>query len=545
MKHIKWLSLIAAMLMLLGTLSGMAGHAELDTWLSSETIKFKVGVQESAVIEDWETNKQTLKLEEELNVDLEFVEFPANGSEFIQKVELMMMAGGDDLPDFFLQGLSNLATLQQYGQMGMIIPVTEYYHTIAKYTEETLAMAGYTLDERLAYVTCPDGEVYGVFGFADTVHNAYSNDMSFVYGPWLEKLGLEIPTTTDEFADMLRAFRDNDLTGNGDTTDEIPYLSWKDNMSTAQIRFFMNPFIYTQSNYVKYNPDTKEVELVANTDAWKEGIKWVKSLYDEGLYTTLSMTQDTASFNATVAEEPTKVGVIGRISSSNLPATDKRRTEYLLLNPLTGPEGQCNAVKQPTLPTVRMVITKNCQHPEEAFRMGDYMCSLDLSIWTRYGEYGVDWVDAPEGSIGTFEAIGYPAKLKTITPWGTLQNIWWQQIGPNILPAAWGSGQAAVVEEGNYASSCALAIGNNLQTWIDHSDPNPIWGMVYSEEEQEIITEYQSTINDYVLNSWSEFVTGIKNIDTDWDGYVAEFERMGLTEYLGAMTSCYNRMFGK
>ncbi len=512
--------------------------------LSDETITFTVGVQESAVIEDWDTNKQTLKLENELNLDLQFVEFPSDGSEFTQKVELMMMAGGDDLPDMFMQGLTNLSTLQNYGAMGMIVPVTEYYHTIAYYTEQTLADAGYTLDERLAYVTSPDGEVYGVFGFADTVHNAYANDFAFVYHPWLEQLGMEMPTTTDEFADMLRAFRDNDLTGNGDTTDEIPYLSFAGNLNTAQIRYFMNPFVYTQQHYVKYNPDTKAVELVANTDAWKEGIKWVKSLYDEGLYTSLSMTQDTASFNATVAEEPTRVGVIGRISSSNLPATDKRRTEYFLLDPLTGPQGECNAVKQPTLPTIRLVITKNCKEPELAFRLGDYMCSEDLSVWTRYGEYGVDWVDAPEGSIGTFEGIGYPAKLKTITPWGTLQNVWWQQIGPNILSAAWGSGQAAVVEEGNYASSCALAIGDNLQIWIDHANAYPIWGMVYNDEELEVINEIQSTIDDYILNSWSEFVTGIRDIDAEWDSYVAEFDRMGLDAYLNAVTTCYNRMFG-
>ena len=131
--------------------------------LSDETITFTVGVQESAVIEDWDTNKQTLKLENELNLDLQFVEFPSDGSEFTQKVELMMMAGGDDLPDMFMQGLTNLSTLQNYGAMGMIVPVTEYYHTIAYYTEQTLADAGYTLDERLAYVTSPDGEVYGVF----------------------------------------------------------------------------------------------------------------------------------------------------------------------------------------------------------------------------------------------------------------------------------------------------------------------------------------------------------------------------------------------
>ena len=67
--------------------------------------------------------------------------------------------------------------------------------------------------------------------------------------------------------------------------------------------------------------------------------------------------------------------------------------------------------------------------------------------------------------------------------------------------------------------------------------------LVFTEEEQEVITEYQATINDYVLQSFSEFVTGIKNVDTDWDAYVEEFNRMGLSEYMGAVQSCYDRMY--
>ena len=68
--------------------------------------------------------------------------------------------------------------------------------------------------------------------------------------------------------------------------------------------------------------------------------------------------------------------------------------------------------------------------------------------------------------------------------------------------------------------------------------------MVYNDEELEVINEIQSTIDDYILNSWSEFVTGIRDIDAEWDSYVAEFDRMGLDAYLNAVTTCYNRMFG-
>ncbi|HML45440.1 MAG TPA: extracellular solute-binding protein, partial [Clostridia bacterium] len=41
---------------------------------------------------------------------------------------------------------------------------------------------------------------------------------------WLEKLGLDLPVTMDDWHDMLVAFRDNDPNGNGEA-DEIPFIS--------------------------------------------------------------------------------------------------------------------------------------------------------------------------------------------------------------------------------------------------------------------------------------------------------------------------------
>ena len=48
--------------------------------------------------------------------------------------------------------------------------------------------------------------------------NAITASMSqkmFIYEPWLDALGLEMPTTTEEFYKVLVAFRDMDPNGNG------------------------------------------------------------------------------------------------------------------------------------------------------------------------------------------------------------------------------------------------------------------------------------------------------------------------------------------
>ena len=48
--------------------------------------------------------------------------------------------------------------------------------------------------------------------------------MWFINMPWLEKLGLDIPKTTDELYAVLKAFKERDPNGNN-KPDEIPLIS--------------------------------------------------------------------------------------------------------------------------------------------------------------------------------------------------------------------------------------------------------------------------------------------------------------------------------
>lgn len=47
----------------------------------------------------------------------------------------------------------------------------------------------------------------------------YNN--TFINKKWLDAVGAEVPTTTEEFAEVLRLFKENDPNGNGEA-DEIP-----------------------------------------------------------------------------------------------------------------------------------------------------------------------------------------------------------------------------------------------------------------------------------------------------------------------------------
>lgn len=529
------LALALALLLLLATPALAGNYTPGQLPLSDETITFTVGVAQSAVVEDWYTNAQTLKMQEDLNVKLEFVELPSAQADLIQKVELMIMAGGNDLPEIIMHGLGGLANLVKYGQMGMILPTNEYYETLSYYVDKACETTQLSKEDLLRYVTCYDGNIYGMFSYMESINNSYSGCRLMVYEPWLEKLGIAMPVTTDDFVNMLVAFRDQDPNGNGQA-DEIALMGYKDSVNTNLMRTLMNPFVYTQANYFINNDGV--IEFAATQEGWKEGLIWIKSLFDQGLIDPLSLTQDQAQLTAIMSQEETVVGALARISATHLGATDIRRSEYVVLDPLQGPGGLRQSVLEPRLPGIGMVITKNCKDPEAAFLLGDYMCSEDLSVWNRFGEENVNWEAPSADAIGAYQDLGYPARIKIISTWGVLQNAWWAQVGPYVLSSAWQDGQAAE----NIEYNGAVAIGRSLKTTLEYTNPNPVAGLVFNEEEQEIVNEFQSTINNYVQESFAQFITGAMDPEADFDRYVAEFEKMGLNEYMEAVNSCFTRM---
>jgi putative aldouronate transport system substrate-binding protein len=495
--------------------------------INKQKVPLKVGVQQHAMVEDWETNWMTLQIEKKGNYDLSFEIYPSG--ELNQKLELMVMAGGTDLPDV-VWGSFNIATLTKFGQAGMIIPVNDYYKNSAYWINQTAKEIDL---DCLKYVTSYDGNIYGIYAIMVSLNNELSPARIMIYEPWLKKLGLDMPQTIDQYLEVLRAFRDRDPNGNGQK-DEIPLAGQRDNMMSNYLKAMMTPFIYTQDNFWILN--NGKIDVAFNKPQWREGLGFTKKLIDEGLLSPLSFTQDAPQLTAMVSPNPPKVGSFVGVSASMLGGNDSKRTEYLILPPLEGPGGR-QQVWRPSLPDIRMIITKNCKTPESAFMLGDLMCGEELSVATRWGEKGVDWVVPEAGEKSVYDSVGYAAIIKPVTPWGPLQNKWYGQNGPYIVSAKWPVGQ---IPNGPYDHN--VPIGRSIGPAIQFANRNPVVGLVYNEQEQELINDLHTTILTYVTESFARFVVGDLSIDRNWDSYVAEFDKMGLQDVIRVTQSAYDRM---
>ena len=191
MKKSRFLTLALALALLM-SVTTLPAAAE-------EPVTLTIGVQRSSVVENWDTNLQTLKIEEICGVNLEFVEFPSSNNECMQKVDLMVVAGGDELPDVLMFNLPT-SVIAKYGKAGIFVDLTDLYDGVhdKNFTEQSTKSA-LGKEGILKYITSPDGRIYGMPYVVDAMDNEYANNRMLIYEPWLKALDLEMPTTIDEF----------------------------------------------------------------------------------------------------------------------------------------------------------------------------------------------------------------------------------------------------------------------------------------------------------------------------------------------------------
>lgn len=132
------------------------------------------------------------------------------GTAYIQRLNTRIAS--NDLPDAFIpwQGIEGTLIKQ-----GALADLTDYlpkyapniWNRIPQEIWDVVKTADPTNQGRIYYI--PRVELYQGYG-------------AFIRQDWLDRVGKEVPTTKEEFEDVLQAFLDQDANGNGDAKDEIP-----------------------------------------------------------------------------------------------------------------------------------------------------------------------------------------------------------------------------------------------------------------------------------------------------------------------------------
>ncbi|MFI3207196.1 MAG: extracellular solute-binding protein, partial [Clostridia bacterium] len=201
--------------------------------------------QTACSVFDYGTNDFTTQLEDETNIHIEWT--VVTSADKTAKLNLLFQS--DEYEDLIFSSWFDGAATYTYSQQGYLAPLSVYFDTQGYYYLEwydALIESGATTEEAMSSAYMPDGNLYS-FTLLNDAFNAHYSNRLWVYEPWLETLDIDMPTTTEEFEEMLIAFRDEDPNGNGEA-DEIPLTgSYSNGWNCNPTIFLMNSFVYTDA----------------------------------------------------------------------------------------------------------------------------------------------------------------------------------------------------------------------------------------------------------------------------------------------------------
>ena len=540
------LALAIALLMLLGIAVAEArpvaedtsAYNELGTYSPVANEKFTLRVLmplPPASVTDIQTNAFTVMLEEMTGVHLQF-EQVTEGDTFNDVRNLMFAS--DDLPDILINsGLSN-AEIANYGSQNMFIPLNYYIENcMPAYRAYLDEFIGY--DTALSQMTCADGNIYGVnVVYSQAYHNHVGGYKCFVYKPWLEKLGLENPRTTDEFYDMLVAFRDKDPNGNG-LRDEKPLIASYKSMRS----FLVNAFCYDSATNTHLWVDDGEVKCAYTSDEYREALKYLNLLYRENLIDSTTFTvKDSNVKELTMAPGGNTVGVTMSNAMTGISTADTEQfTGFTnVLEPLTGPEGVSYCVwNYEQYDANVLLITKNCKYPELVCRWYDaFFADVRIPLACAEGIEGKNWELCTNGEIGI---NGEPAVWQRLSSYATttaVNHCWESRPFNNIYNH---STQASKVGAQAYELYKATTKYEPHKVPFENYMPTKLWLDAATSAK---CVAYATDIASFLDESYTFFVQGVYDVHDDekWNWYLNELEVIGLSDYLSIQQEAYDAM---
>lgn len=402
---------------------------------------------------------------------------------------------------------------QTYIKSGMFVALDEYFAYMPNFTA--------WLDANpviKAELTAEDGHIYYVCG--TNVGKDYQPVLMY-NTKWLEIAGKTAPTTLDDFVELLRYFKANDMNGNGDANDEIPM-----SIMAAFLPYMFGP-AFGLDLVSGFQADANGNVTYAYADAtnYKAYLEFLNGLYNEGLLEVEYNSLDRDQVINRISNDLTGVAfdfswAMSMMYSNVLPyydGTDKYA--FVGAAPLSG-QYKGFYVGRVELGNLFAVNAKS-SNIELACKFLDYAMSDECQTMYQWGIEGESYTVENGEKVFTEKAS---------------DNDWLQQLGINpsfVFPA-----------QQSVKSTDALVADWHAKSndWQRQFVVDP-WPFVYStEDESSVIEMYMTDIQTSVDENAAKFITGTKSLD-EFESYVAGLEALQLNEVLTVKQAQYSRYF--
>lgn len=468
-------------------------------------------------------------LEQKTNVHIEWNQFPLEVAN--ERVGVLM--AGSSLPDaFYTHNNFSLAQANTYGQQGLLIDlkplIEEYAPNIAKAFNETGGWKAYDAGNGAIY-TLPKIDV----GFPE-VQTVFTELL--INKSLLEKTNMEMPTTTEEFYEVLKAIKGM-TTEDGKDVIPVSYgpvYGYGDMLRGAFgiIDSTCGPSIM-DGVYLQY--DENSIDTIADKENYKEFIKYMNRLSTEGLMDQEVYTQDNNMFNAK--------GQNGQLASfidyGGWTVVGQPKIEdgsYVAVPVLAGPDG--TKLTQNRYSLIRnacdFAITRDCKDPVTLIKFIDlfYNQELDVCFESTYGPRGINWDYDAQGMLEKFPV---PENFNSYGEFRASETI---PAGPLYIGSE---------KQTHYPLSGVDLLKKEMDITRGYNDAATslvLPPLAFTEEETAELSILRTDLMDYIKNFEATCITGQKDVEAEWDNHLKQLEKLGLTqlqEIYSAALERYNK----
>jgi len=325
-------------------------------------------------------NKTTKFIEEKTNTKLEITVLPSGDIE--NKLQVMLASG--DKPDIIQFGSDSLE--MKLTKSNVLLPVNTYFDKAPNLKK--LGDGG--LWDVMKH---SDGNIYTI-----PIRGSAIDNIPIYRKDWLDKLGLKVPTTLDEYYAVADAFSNQDPDGNGKKdTYALSAFANGGNVDLSTMDMVFSAFGILPGNWF-----LKDGKLVTGAVApgALDALKFLNKMYKNKMIDPEFITDNAARFKDKVLKGNVGAPVFRYflMDTSNLNnyyaplKQNNPNAEFVEGGVLKGPNGNGIGYRMLTQRGwLKTAVSKDSKNAEAAIRVLDFLASDEGNMYENYGEPGKDY----------------------------------------------------------------------------------------------------------------------------------------------------------
>ncbi|WP_282942519.1 hypothetical protein [Paenibacillus sp. RC67] len=451
---------------------------------------------------DYNQSKFFQELEKKSGIHLDIKQISVDNRD-----KLNLMFASRQYPDLLLRSDASAHQIATAQSAGDIIP----FSSLLQYAPNWIKALESNPAAKKA-MTAADGSIYSLGLVQQNPVYLGIRDQWLINKKWLDQLGLEIPSTTEQFAYALGQFKAN--AGNGVIPkDVIPYYFRWDQYVGGQLDLYGGSFglLVPDDTYVAV--ENGKVLFQALNPEIKKPLAYLHRLYKDGLIPPEVFTDDWGAYFAKLVAKPEMVGSIEAYSNPNPDV-------YVPMLPPAAESTQRQLYRQQTwiVRNNQFTIFKNNKYPIASARLADLLADPDWSVQETYGLFGAGTRKNSDGTFDIMPETGDEGEVPNVDAVSA--------VTPDLA-----SKLRYLPGNSNYYRSKAVALYEPVIAPLDKFFPDYV---TYSPDDRDKLTQLQINVKDYVRQTFIRWVVQ-GGVDQEWDAYVAKLKSMHADEMIAIM----------